>query len=293
MSGHVDLRSGAMTCRLCPALGGAVLALRWGGLDLLRSVDSASNILDAAAFPLVPFANRIGNACFSFRGSDVALRADPAAFPHAHHGEGWRREWWTETAGTDHAVFAYKGGEDWAFGWPWRYLARQHVRVTHSLFSLQLEVTNLDPDRPMPLGLGWHPYFPRSAGSALSAQTRGMWVNDPSGLAIRREPTSLFSTAPVPLDLLDRLDNFFVCANPAIGVRCGSLGLLLEGQGAGFHLFAPANETWFCVEPVSHAPNAFGRGEFAETDVIQPGQTKRQGYTLRITDHPTVQGAVQ
>ena len=187
-------------------------------------------------------------------------------------------------------MLVFQGGDDAAYGWPWRYTARQNVRLAPGMFSLELAVTNLDPDQVMPLGLGWHPYFPRGASATLCTTASQMWRNDGTGLAYESEPSSLFAGSPVALESIEGLDNFFVCEAPELTLQLDHAKLTLAGQGAGFHLFTPPGQSWFCLEPVTHVPNAFGRGAFADRDHLPPGMTMRQRSTIHIATLETHRG---
>ena len=48
---------------------------------------------EAAAFPLVPFSNRIRTGRFSFAGRDIALPLNRPPERHAIHGHGWQAAW--------------------------------------------------------------------------------------------------------------------------------------------------------------------------------------------------------
>jgi aldose 1-epimerase len=55
----IALLRGGVSCTLDPELGGSLLSLCVHGVDLLRKAPSKpSHVLEAACFPLVPFATR-------------------------------------------------------------------------------------------------------------------------------------------------------------------------------------------------------------------------------------------
>ena len=60
----IEMRAGRLRCELHPGLGGAIAGLWWGDEPVLRSMPAAqvSSAGSAAAWPLVPFSNRIGQA---------------------------------------------------------------------------------------------------------------------------------------------------------------------------------------------------------------------------------------
>ena len=61
----LELAHGDLRLALDPALGGALLSFRKGDVDLLRPTPAgASDVLETACFPLVPYANRIADGRF-------------------------------------------------------------------------------------------------------------------------------------------------------------------------------------------------------------------------------------
>jgi aldose 1-epimerase len=114
----------------------------------------------------------------------------------------------------------------------------------------------------MPVGLGFHPYFPRTARCRLSARVAAMWATDAEVM-----PTAL-TDADARLCVGDglpiaevALDNAFTDWQrqatifwPEIGARL-SVG---ASPPLGFLVvYSPAGEDYFCVEPVSHCTDAF------------------------------------
>ena len=169
MTVRLHLEAGPMTLELAPELGGAVTAFTHDGVALLRSTpNDADDVLQTAAFPLVPFANRIGHGRVAFGGRQLVLAANLPGDPHPLHGEGWLGAWSVERATGDHAVLAFAPQ---AGAWPWTYVARQTFRVDPRGMTLRLEMINTDTV-PAPAGLGWHPSFPQGGAARLTAEVR-------------------------------------------------------------------------------------------------------------------------
>ena len=262
----VTIAAHGYRCVVAPALGGSLLRLDYCDVPLLRPSDDATDPTQAANFPLLPFANRIGNGCFTFGDRDVALAPEPSTAPHAHHGQAWRTSWEVESCADDQILLAYRHH---AGDWPWSYRATQHVALDAEGLRITLTLENLSGSA-MPAGAGIHPYFVRHTTSRIIAWARTIWRNDETGLAVAPEADSRFAGRALSLSDLDGIDNFF--AGPAeVLIEGGPMSVRLAGDpSVGFHLYAPVSQNYFCVEPVSHTPNSFGRGEFAPGDVIVP-----------------------
>jgi aldose 1-epimerase len=276
---ELELRRGALSCLIAPALGGSVLRLADGDNDLLRPTEAgATDPLLTASFPLVPFANRVRSGRFSFEGAQVALPADPVAPPHALHGFGWRRPWTVDEQAADFAVLRHDhDGADW----PWRYSATQRFQLDDGELSLEIAVRSLEADATMPMGIGIHPYFQRTQHTRVVARASHLWLNAPDGVAETRVEDARFDgRREVWVSELEGLDNFFEGDGEAL-ILGGRRPLKLTGApSAGFHVYVPPGQPFFCIEPVSHPPNSFGRGEIRAQDRLGPGEQRSWRYRI-------------
>ena len=130
-----------------------------------------------AAFPLMPYSGPIFGDGFRFGGEWYELSRNVPAEPTATHGEGWIRPWrtealsensdraWRSTTSRRQAPFLSRGAASCA------------SRVTERRLTVDLKLTNRD-HRPMPAGLGLHPYFPKAPGTTLKFDCTGVWPPD-------------------------------------------------------------------------------------------------------------------
>jgi aldose 1-epimerase len=183
----VELARGALRLSLAPALGGSIVAFRsltrTGTVDWMRPTDPAAlrdgDVLGTACFPLVPYSNRIRDAAFRF--GDHAVRLDHA-LPHALHGHGWLAPWTVEALAADRATLSFERA---AGDWPWAYRAEQRLVLHEQRLDVTLSLRNLG-STPMPAGIGLHPYFPRTAGTVVTAAIDAMWETDAAILPTTR-----------------------------------------------------------------------------------------------------------
>jgi aldose 1-epimerase len=271
----IALERGGVACTVDPGLGGSLLSLSVNGTDLLRpSSPNPREVLEAACFPLVPFANRIADGRLTFHGREIILPSDPAAPPHAHHGHGWRRPWRLVEKAGELAEIEYRHEPD---EWPWAYVARQRIALIAGGAEIDLSVTNAS-DEDMPAGLGLHPYFVRREGDTLFVNAMRIVMNDPDGIPIGEEP---IIPGERPLDTIEGMDNLLLDTSGHVRLRSAGLDCELKARGAvGFHVYIPQGENFFCVEPVSHCPNAFSSN--AEQHAIKPGETRRLIMELTV-----------
>jgi aldose 1-epimerase len=285
----IELECADVQLALCPRIGGCVASLRHAGVDVLRPGSAealrAGDPLGLGAFPLFPFSGRVDQGRFRFAGRDVALTPNFPPEPHAIHGQAWRNAWQVEAASDTAATLTYThAGDDW----PWRYRAEQYFSLDERGLELTLSLTNLDTT-PMPAGKGWHPYFPRR-DARLSADVTAVWLSGedmiPEAPADLDEETDLRSMRPVA-EL--HVDNAFDAENGACSIEWPGKGLTVRlGSSTEFgHLvvYTPDEADFFCVEPVSHAPNALNSALPAALTgqrVLEPGSRLDAHLSLRI-----------
>jgi aldose 1-epimerase len=285
------LRCGELELGVCPRAGGSLTSLRLAGRDLLRPATArfftSGDPVEASSFPLVPFSNRIENGVLVFRGRRYTLPRNMGSEPHSIHGQGWQQPWRAvEQTPTGIALEL----EHEVQGTPFRYRARQQLTVAADGIELGLELVN-EGREPMPAGLGFHPYFERGSGPTLEAELECVWL--PDELKIPRAAASLpvpwdFSS-PRPLDGVD-LDHCFGGWQRRARLCWPRDGLVLELVADPpldcLVLYVPPRETYFCVEPVSHVPDAFNLWERGVagtgTRILEPGQDLRVRLELRI-----------
>jgi len=134
----ITLRAGTAGLVLAPSAGGSVARYRVerGGatVDLLRpwSVPGAGDPFEAAAFPLVPYSNRIREGRFPFHGRPVRLPPNRPPNRHSIHGHGWQAAWRPILVRAGEAVLEYRHAPD---AWPWAYRATQRFEPADAVMS--------------------------------------------------------------------------------------------------------------------------------------------------------------
>ena len=289
----ITLRSGPLGVVLSALVGGAI-ARFWSektgrAVELLRPApDLALARRDPwamACFPLVPWSNRIREGRFVFGRRTVSLPPNRPQERHAIHGHGFQTAWTVVDARPALAVLEYLHAPG---VWPWAYRAVQRVMLTPASLELELTVTNED-DEPMPAGLGWHPYFPRTPETTLTARVGGLWLTDAEILPVA-------CVAPPPDRdpgrglAVDRatLDNAFVGWDGQAVVtwpeRRARLRLGTQGPLGTLVVYTPPGESFFCAEPVSHITDAFNLADAGWTDTgmltLAPGESVHATLTL-------------
>jgi aldose 1-epimerase len=288
----VELIAHGSGLRLVPAAGGAVTRYwreRAPVRDWLRPVSvealGRGDRYETAAFPLVPYSNRIREGRFFFRGRAVTLPLNRPPERHSIHGHGWQRAWRTVETSADAVLLEYRHPVD---AWPWTYRATQRFTLTPAALRIELTLAS-EGDGPMPAGLGWHPYFPRTPRTTITADVRAMWSTDGEMM-----PTALAAGPPVAAlargvtaDALG-LDNCFTGWSGRAVIEWPELGagltMTAEAPLGFVVVYTPAGRPYFCVEPVSHMTDAFNQAAAGRADsgmrVLAPGESLSAVVTL-------------
>ena len=280
----ITLHTGRAELGVAPGVGGSIAHYRWADgarrHDWMRpasSADLAAGTADRlACFPLVPFSNRIRAGCFPFDGHAIRLPLNQWPQPHAEHGHGWQAAWKVVERAGDRLTLEY---EHAAGAWPFPYRARQDIMLTEDELRVTLSVENRGRET-MPVGLGLHPYFPRTARCRLSAQVDAMWATDAEVM-----PTALTGADPRlaaedGLPLADTaLDNVFTGWERRATIRWPERNARLSIEADApldfLVVYSPAAEDFFCAEPVTHCTDAFNLAAQGRRDTgmltLQPG----------------------
>lgn len=270
------------------AAGGSLKSCVYKGHPILRTAVSAHDPRDSAAFPMVPFIGRITHGRFVFEGQNIQLAPNMPPEPHAIHGRGWHAHWETTLAsnGQTALTHAYNGDGDW----PWAYTATQRFAAFGNRLILTMALTN-NSDRAMPAGLGWHPYFPRD-GALLQADVTKVWSGSAGDIIgsrphILSEDTDLRALRPA--NSLN-LDHCYSAGDGGVRITwpARKLSLDMHASAALRHLtvYTPPGEDYFCVEPVSHAPDAVNNTLPADQtglQILAPNETLEADITLTVT----------
>jgi aldose 1-epimerase len=274
LSAPLELRAGDASATLVPAIGGAIAAFSLAGVDALRPMPATAiaegDVRRAAAYPLVPYSNRIRDARLTFGGQTHALERNFGDHPHAIHGVGWQRAWQV-TRRDRHAaalVLRHDADGDAARAWPWPFTVSQAfelvARVGGATLAATMTIRN-DGDAPFPFGLGWHPYFPRDADTTLAFAADGVWRNDATELPVAHVvvPPEWDFAQPRAVGGAPPLDNVFTgwAGHAALAGTRRGLATTLDADSACrcVVVYAPAGRDFVAVEPVTHETDAFNR----------------------------------
>lgn len=247
----LELRAGLLRLALRPDLGGCIAGLWRDGLPVLRSTEAAALTASrpSGCYPLVPYSNRLGYRRFRWLGQDHTTQPNFDDSPHSVHGVAWQRPWTVLSASETEAEIGCTHAGD--AHWPFTFEVRQRFVLEPAALTLGFTFTNR-ADQPQPVGLGWHPCFPRRARSRLHVELSDRWESDATGLPTRKVPQPGIDGDVAHL----AFDHCFEGWRGAARIRDEKLSLRLTSSLPYLVVYTPGTRDYFCVEPVSHVSNA-------------------------------------
>ena len=272
----LELATNDATVVIAPEIGGSIVSFDVAGRAMLRptpqSALDARDVRDVGCYPLVPYSNRIRNARLDFDGRRFDLAHNFGGHPHSIHGVGWQRAWTVADASHNAArlVLSHDASGSDALAWPWPFEAVQAFHVAQpasghpsAVLAVTLALRNTGTEA-FPFGLGFHPFFPKSAATRLAFHAERVWKNDATQL-----PHSLVAIPPDwhfdparPLDAI-ALDNVFTgwrgSATLDDDARRTSIRIDADRALAFLVVYAPSDGDFVAVEPVTNETDAFNR----------------------------------
>jgi aldose 1-epimerase len=118
---------------------------------------------------LFPFPNRIVGASFEWEGREISIPVTHPGDTNAIHGLVCRADWsdWERTISQDAVTGRFqlsRDATDARLHWPGDLELRLTYSITDDALTIASEVVNLS-QKPVPFGMGFHPYFaPLAAG---------------------------------------------------------------------------------------------------------------------------------
>lgn len=279
----IDITGDRLRCVLSTQ-GGTIWRLEAdlgeGWQPLLRPPPDGPNRdpLRAGCFPLVPFGNRVEGNRFRFEGCEYELPPNTAWDKHYLHGDGWLGAWTV-----DHHDEARASLSSEFQGEAYRYRATQRFECEGMALRVTLGVKNLGA-RPMPFGLGWHPYFPLTPATTLVAPAVRHWTEKAGWLAdaCLAIPESLDFNLPRKLPRR-WVNNGFEGWNGVASIAWPErrIRLRIETAPALSRYFLFVSDArfdpgyrmdFFCFEPMSHSANGHNLPDVGGLTVLAPGQ---------------------
>jgi aldose 1-epimerase len=262
----VELAHGPYALTVAPGFGARMVCLRHAGRDLLRPTPDAvlarPTVYGFAGFPLIPYSGPLFGPGFTFAGTSYPLARTVGEEPTATHGESWIMPF--KILHKDKAVLDLEMTHEPAPGtFPFRFRGQVRYSLSDDGLSVLLRATSRD-HRPMPAGLGIHPYFPKHPGTRLRFNAVGVWPPDaPEVVLLGCQPLTPgldFADGPdVSQMVIDRLYEGW--DGRAEVIASDGFRTVIEADGVldKMQIYSAWDYPYVCVEPVSNANDGFNR----------------------------------
>lgn len=289
MSGLIALENDRLALRVSTQGGAVVDGYTSDGRPLLRAAlkpGEAFDVLKSACFPLVPIGNRVEGNGFYLGGKHYAFEPNTDE-PFYIHGDGWLGEWTVEDASDTELRLSFEQTQP--ANSPHIYRAVQTIRLSDATLSLHLGVESRGAEA-MPFGIGFHPYFPRTAGTLITAPANAWWTEAPNHMPVARQAIPENADFSKPRTLPPHwLNNCFEGWNGRARIVWPETGLSAEIAAdpifSRYMLYAPDSDPgFFCLEPMSHAPNALAMAGPAGLHVLAPGEVLSGGFSITVSN---------
>jgi aldose 1-epimerase len=267
-SAAVELRAGDLRLALRPDLGGSIAGLWLNDTPVLRSTEPGALAAPRASgcFPLAPYSNRLGYRHFRWLGREHRVAANfDEGYPHSLHGSAWLGRWHVGHADASSVMllFTQRPDEHWPFGFD----LEQRFELSPTGLRVEMALTNIDA-RTQPIGLGWHPYFPKRSRSRVHIECSGRWESDPG----THLPTRAVAQKSIDGEVRHlTYDHCFDGWEGAARIRDEALSISLTSSLNHLVVYTPPAKDFFCVEPVSHVSNAIHMADPAAHGMVALG----------------------
>jgi aldose 1-epimerase len=281
---------------------GETVDVLWSAANFGSGTERASH----SGIPILfPFPGRISGASFKFQGREYPLQAGDG-IGNAIHGFVLNRPWQILEQGANRVVGRFHASQadpGLLKHWPADFQLTVSYELKGTSLISEIEATNPD-DKPLPMGLGTHPYFRLPLGQAGSAADCRVtvpadkyWELDqmlPSG---QRLPVDAAKDLRRGMPFSQtRFDDVFGGLSHEHGVCQTSIEDAANGRrlvmtfGDEFRccvVYNPPHREAICIEPYSTVPDAFrlqAEGIDAGAVVLEPGKSWRTTVVIRLED---------
>jgi aldose 1-epimerase len=255
------ITAGSVRVEVDPVAGGRIAQITVGRTPLLVGRDAAGgNPLAWGAYPMVPWAGRIRNGRFDFRGTTYELPCNHEG--HAMHGVGFTSAW-AVTGHSASRIDLHLGLPSDA-SWPFGGDVRQVFEVDDGGLTCTMVVSA--DGRAFPVSFGWHPWFRKP--SRFDFTPTAMYRRDDDHIAV----DELVDVPPGPWD------DCFVNDAP-IGMEVDGIAVTLTSPCTNWVVYdEPPNAT--CVEPQTGPPDAFT----IRPEIVEPRTASTTSFRLEARE---------
>lgn len=203
-------------------------------------------------FLTVPYFGAIQKNTFFYEDKYITLPRTHPLEPDTIHGEGWISEWKIKKkTKTSVELIYYHNGKK---GFPHKYQVFQKFKLIKKSLRVSAQLKNLD-HLSFECGIGFHPWFNITDKSKIFLNNFKYIKNSKKNFNIKN-----FSSSN-SLDLNKfKIDKTFLDWNGKSKLVLSNkikLEIINKKNIKNLHVYSPAEENFFCVEPVTNVGDSF------------------------------------
>ncbi len=286
-----------LRAEITPEIGASLVSLsgkvRGQWQAILRAtppeVVETQNAWEMASFIMAPFSNMIPNGQFTFQGQTYQLRPNYEG-DATIHGDVYRQRWMIDEESSDYLVCHFDSSQVQDFNYPFPVAFEVHYSLLGEMLKIFLAVTNTS-DQAIPVGMGFHPFFNRNSSengdsAFLQFSARGMYPGLERGMQPLTQEQNFSDLTPVDNTEMNNCYGGWDGRAKIIYPKA-RIELRIASDAVFNHvvLFNPLDKPYFCLEPVSHANNAFNLADagLEGTGIRVLAPKERLGGNIRLT----------
>ena len=299
------LQSERLRLAVLPRVGGGISDFSMRDSDgrfqaILRpaALEQVRGHHELAAFPMMPWPNRVAGGRFRFDGSDYAMPPDWED-GSAIHGYVKNRQLNVAEHQTHLIRLRFSSIVYNEIVFPAPFECEVEYRLSNSSLAVVMTVRNTGARELMPAGVGFHPYFMRHLWEMddeveVRVDFEGRYplqAKIPTGPAVRDDLVDQLARGAV-VDGLD-LDDCFVGSLDGAEIRWPESGVVARlscSEEIGHTVIFtgdPDDYDWFCLEPATMANDGFNLLESGQeghgVKVLEAGQSLRAEFEITLT----------
>jgi aldose 1-epimerase len=265
MTERITIENDSVVLEVLPQLGGSVAAfdMKVDGQALpifRRWTEQSQSPRTFACIPMVPYFARISGGGITWDGTFYPIERNDPEDEYPLHGDGWRSPWEVADHTPERIALRLRS----RVVPPFDYTAELVYALAGPMLEVSLSIQHHGP-RPVPYGMGLHPWFPRTPDVTLQSNASGTWLEQPPKLPTKSQPDPL----PARWDFSaerrlpeEFVDNSFAGwdGHARITWPDAGYGVSIAADPAVHlsHVYAPDPEKpFFCFEQITNIIDAF------------------------------------
>ncbi|WP_298551466.1 aldose 1-epimerase [uncultured Algibacter sp.] len=264
-------------------LGGSLQELVCENQTIIKDLSPLSYRDTYASSILFPFANRIKDGKYKFKGKTFQFDINEKKLNNAIHGLVYNKTFEVVDKKATETYASIKleyQEENMSNGFPFKYAVYLEYVLTKNTLDLNIEIKNTDL-KTFPFTIGWHPYF---LSKNLCESSIIFDSNKKLKLDHRNITDAVISNKEVKGFVVDNksLDDCFILDSNSVLFKTPNYSLILKSseKDSFLQLYTPPLENTMAIEPTTGVSDSFNNGIGLKE--LQPSDVYSVKWSLKI-----------